>query len=98
MKTSQAILLIAAIALLSGVSNATATQIYSFPYNDSSTLTPPDLTTNAYYRPVYDLGILEVGYSLTVTVAIPGISTSTALNGLIPGSSSNGLVLYYDDI
>jgi hypothetical protein len=89
------VLTLALVALLLAVCHSASKQTYAFPYNDSSAASPVDPTTNAYFQPVYDLGVLDANYSITVTISLPnlGSSAATALGNLIPA----GLIFYYED-
>jgi hypothetical protein len=82
MKNYQSVLTVLLLSLLLCGAQTLSTQSYSFPYNYTST----DGTTNSYYAPVYSLGVLQAGFSITVTVSVPNIASAAGLNDLLTGA------------
>jgi hypothetical protein len=74
MKASSKLILAIILSLMMVVTHSASTQSFALLYNSSA-----DPTTNKVYNPAYDLGVLEAGYTLTITISIPNLATSTAL-------------------
>lgn len=89
--TSHRLLAALLVALLVAGVTAATSQKYSLLFD------PKNSVSNNEYRPTFDLGILEVGYSLQVTLTIPNTGADGDLKILIPGTDENFLKLYYID-
>lgn len=85
--------LIAMLALLLSSVGTISIHRYSFQYNFVA-----NPATNPVYSSVYDLGVLQLGYTLQVTVTLPNSPASTALSDIITGDvNSAGLILVYTE-
>jgi hypothetical protein len=86
------LIFITVFALILSTVRATSTQRYSFLFNNE------DPTKNPAYNPVFDLGILQLGYTLQVTLTLPNSPASTAISDIVTGDSTTaGLFLIFRD-
>lgn len=91
MKASQSILALVVVFLIVAGSEAASTQSYSIFYNGT------DRTSNRFYTPTFDLGVLEVGYSIQITITVPNLDSGLFdFTKLVTGDNT-GLTLYFED-
>ena len=91
MTASHRLLSFALLAVLLTSAAAASSQRFAYFFNSSSTVSNPE------YKPVFDLGTLDKGKSLKVTISIPNVASTSALSTLITGTATSGLQLYYMD-
>jgi hypothetical protein len=91
MTASHRLLSFALLALLLTSAAAASTQRFAYFFNNSNKVSNPE------YKPVFDLGTLDAGKSLKVTISLPNIASTSALSTLITGDAQSGVQLFYMD-
>jgi hypothetical protein len=88
MRRNLSILLLVLAALCLSTANAASTLKYQYTYTKTTT---PKPEVNPAYIPMYDLGILQAGWTIKVTVNVPNFTPTT----LLFDSIAAGLTLYF---
>jgi hypothetical protein len=88
MRTKLTLLLLVLAALCLSTANAASTLKYQYTYTKT---TDPKPEVNPAYIPMYDLGILQAGWTIKMTINVPNVAITAILEKSIVG----GLVLYY---
>jgi hypothetical protein len=95
MRTALLVLVLAALCL--STANAASTLKYAYSYSDDDNTPPTSYATEpellAAYLPMWDLGILETGWTIQVTINQPNVASSTLLFDTVAA----GLTLYVLD-
>jgi hypothetical protein len=91
MRRNLSLLLLVLAALCLTTVNAASTLKYQYTYTDADKDITTKPETNPAYVPMYDLGILQTGLTLQITVNVPNDASATVLEKSIAA----GLLLYF---
>lgn len=92
MRTSSLLLLLVLLgAVCISTVHAASTLKYAYTYDDDDNDPSTKPFKNPAYVPVYDLGLLEVGWTIQVTINVPNLASSNFLNASIAA----GLTLWF---